>query len=353
MTLSHRRLLRPTAADGALVSGEVLSPAIAQDRATIIHDFSFAAHAPAFDRHIRDSIRGLDDLHSDCIAFSRYFVQSGTTVVDIGCSTGSLLRTIRDANEPSRPFVEYVGIDLKPEYDIHWRARQAGNVRFEVRDAQSFMFENASLAYSTFTMQFIPERDRSSLLRRINDGLVEGGALIIAEKVFANGAWSHDMLRSVYYDFKRQSFSDEQIHDKERSLRGQMNLWDEARWEDALSEAGFEFQRFWQNHLFVAWVARKGTPRRPAGIVPFRQGIERLNDRGLVTSPGTMTIRPSSEIIFIQDPALVPLLAARKRIERPNDRGLVTNPGTSEIIFIQDPALVPLLAARKRRRRRG
>jgi tRNA (cmo5U34)-methyltransferase len=317
MTLSHRGLLRPAGADHALsAAAEVPSPAVAQNEAAI-RDFSFAAHAPDFDQHIRDSIRGLDHLRSDCVAYSRYFVQSGTTVVDIGCSTGMLLRRTRDANEPSRPFVEYVGIDMKPEYDVHWRELRTNNVRFEVRDARSFTFEDASLVYSSFTMQFIQERDRVSLLQRIHDGLVEGGALIIAEKVFANDAWSHDMMRSVYYDHKRRSgFSAEQIHDKERSLRGQMNLWDEARWEDALSEAGFEFQRFWQNHLFIAWVARKGTPRRPAGIVPFRQRIERPNDRGLVTNPGTMTIRPSREIIFIQDPDLVPLLAARKRRRR-------------------------------------
>jgi tRNA (cmo5U34)-methyltransferase len=314
MTLSHRRLLRPAPVDGALPApSEVPSPAIAQNKTVIVRDFSFPEHAGVFDQHIRDSIRGLDNLRDDCVALSRYFVQSGTTVVDIGCSTGSLLRTIRDANEPSRPLVEYFGIDMKPEYEIHWRARRADNVRFEVRDARSFVFENASLACSTFTMQFIPERDRSRLLRRMHDGLVEGGALFVAEKILANGAWSHDMLRSVYYDHKRLSFSAEDILDKERSLRGQMNLWSEARWEDALSEAGFEFQRFWQNHLFVAWVARKGTPRRSAGIIPFRRRIERPNDRSLVTNPGMATIHPGREIIFIQDRALDPLPAARKR----------------------------------------
>jgi tRNA (cmo5U34)-methyltransferase len=295
----------------------VLSPAIAQNKAAmtmIVHDFPFNDYARGdFDQHIRDSIRGLDDLRADCVAISRYFVQSGTTVIDIGCSTGTLLRSIRDANEPSRPFVNYLGIDTEPAFDEHWRERCAGNVRFEVRDARSFVFENVSFAYSTFTMQFVPERHRLSLLRRIHDGLVEGGAMIIAEKVLANGTRSHDMLRSIYYDFKRRTFSAEEILDKEQRLRGQMNLWHEARWEDAFHEAGFRpegVQRFWQNHLFVAWWARKGTPRRPAGIVPFRQGIERPNDRGLVTNPGTMTIHlrryNRSEIIFIQDPALNP-----------------------------------------------
>jgi hypothetical protein len=100
-------------------------------------------------------------------------------------------------------------------------------------------------------------------------GLNEGGVLIIAEKVHANSARFHDMLRSIYYDFKRRSFTAEQILNKERSLRGQMILWDKARWEDALYEAGFQLEGyFWQNHLFIAWVVSKGTPRRTMCIVP-------------------------------------------------------------------------------------
>jgi tRNA (cmo5U34)-methyltransferase len=210
MILSHRGLLRPAGADRALSAAAEAA----------ISDFPFAKyakHADDFDQHIRNSIRGVDDLRDDCVDFSRYFVQSGTTVVDIGCSAGTLLRRTRDALEPSRPRVTYVGIDVEPYDD--WHSRRASNVRFEVRDAQSFVFENVSLAYSTFTMQFIPERDRSSLLRRMHDGLVEGGALIIAEKILAKDARSHDMLRSVYYGFKRRNFADEDIFDKEQSLR--------------------------------------------------------------------------------------------------------------------------------------
>jgi tRNA (cmo5U34)-methyltransferase len=267
MTLSHRRLLRPAAADGALVSGEVLSPAIAQDKAamtTIVRDFSFAAHAPDFDQHIRDSIPGYERLRDDlCIGFSRHFVQSGTTVVDVGCSTGALLCAMRDANQVARPSVRYVGIDAEPIFGEHWRQRRTHNLRFRVCDARSFTFENVSLACSIFTLQFIPERERLRLLRRLYDGLNEGGALIIAEKVFAKSAYFQDILTFNYYDFKLRSFSADQILDKQRSLRGQMISWDEARWENALRGVGFQVQRFWQDGLFVAWLAVKSTPRAP------------------------------------------------------------------------------------------
>jgi hypothetical protein len=137
-------------------------------------------------------------------------------------------------------------------------------------------------------------------------GLNEGGALIFAEKVLASSAYFQNILTFNYYDFKLLSFSAEEILDKERSLRGQMISWDEARWKNTLRGIGFQVQRFWQDGPFVAWLAVKSTSRRSTGIVPFRQRIERPNDRDLVTNPG-------NEIIFLQDPALDPRLATRKR----------------------------------------
>lgn len=47
-------------------------------------DFSFAAYADQFDRHITRSIRGYDNLREDCVALSRYFIQKNSTVLDIG-----------------------------------------------------------------------------------------------------------------------------------------------------------------------------------------------------------------------------------------------------------------------------
>jgi tRNA (cmo5U34)-methyltransferase len=240
-------------------------------------EFSFAAHARDFDRHIRDSIPGRTDLDDMCVRLSQRFVQNDTTVVDIGCSTGALLRSIRDASQDRRRSVSYLGIDVESGFSEHWRARRARNVRFRICDARSFDgYENLSLACSLFTLQFIPERDRLSLLRRVCDGLIEGGALIIAEKVLANSAYFQDALTFDYYDFKRQSFSAQEILDKERSLRGQMVLWDEARLRGALRDAGFQLvvQDFWRSYFFVAMVATKGTPRPAANVTTIGIGNE-------------------------------------------------------------------------------
>ncbi len=227
-------------------------------------DFSFAAHADAFDDHIRQSIPGLDVLRSMVVNLSRHFVQPGTTVLDIGCSTGSVLGAVRDANQASQPTANYVGIDIEGQFVRHWRDRATTNLRFEVADARTFSgMQNMSLAISLFTLQFVPEGDRLALLRRVHDGLVDGGALVVAEKVLAPTARAQNLFLGPYYDFKRRSFSEGEILDKEQALRGPMHTWYERELIEALRAAGFDgggIYRFWQSYYFIGWVAVK-SPR--------------------------------------------------------------------------------------------
>ena len=61
--------------------------------------FSFSAVAKNFDNHINRSIRGYNDLWNDVISMSKYFVENKTNVVDIGCSTGSLLSEMHKKNK--------------------------------------------------------------------------------------------------------------------------------------------------------------------------------------------------------------------------------------------------------------
>ncbi len=228
-----------------------------------IHDFSFAEHALEFDEHIGASIPGYDQLCWWTEKLSRRFVQNGTKVVDIGCATGALMKNIRDTNQCSRPSVEYLGIDIERDFEQHWRNRRQENLQFEVRDVLAFDgLENMSLAMSVFTLQFIPERHKMGLLQRVYDGLVEGGALMIAEKTLAADSTLQELITFAYYDYKRQTFTAEQVLDKERRLRGLMTPWTRARMVEALCSVGFQPQNvesFWQEGPFIAFVAQKRT----------------------------------------------------------------------------------------------
>jgi tRNA (cmo5U34)-methyltransferase len=222
-------------------------------------DFSFKKMAPAFRKHIEASIPGYrSQLIPDCVEKSVQFVQPGTNVFDVGCSTGHLLARVRRVTNKARPGVKYIGIDQEPDFAMYWNRLTRRNLSFEVRNALRYDFAEASLIYSLFTLQFVPPKDKLNLLRRMFDGLVEGAALIIAEKTLAETARLQAAMHSGYYEYKRSRFTAEEILEKERSLRGFMTLWTEAELRAALSESGFrEMSAIWRESSFVAYLALK------------------------------------------------------------------------------------------------
>lgn len=224
-------------------------------------DFSFGAMAPEFDDHISQSIRGYQHLRNDCVGLSQHFIQPDSKVLDIGCSSGEFLRSVRDYNQRRYSSTEYVGLDIENNFQDQWQQRKAENITFRKGDIRDYAgYENLSVVFSLFTLQFILERDRLPLVKRIYDGLNDGGALILSEKVHAKNAKIQDMLTFLYYDFKRNSFSPDEILNKEKSIRDQMHLWSEYKIFEMLRSAGFasnNLQLFWRNHLFIGVLAWK------------------------------------------------------------------------------------------------
>jgi len=224
--------------------------------------FSFAGFAEDFESHIHKSIRGYGDLRADCIGLSQYFVDDETTVLDIGCSTGQFLNQVRSSNETGAPNAAYIGIDVEESFQKHWDIYRADNLEFIVSDVRKFDgFENLSFVTSLFSLQFIPEKDRRSIMQKIYAGLVDGGALVVAEKTLSQSSKIQDMMTFMYYDFKSQHFSEAELLRKEQSLRDKMKLWSEGQIVEMLVKAGFQSQNiqpFWRNHLFVGMLAVKG-----------------------------------------------------------------------------------------------
>jgi tRNA (cmo5U34)-methyltransferase len=222
-------------------------------------DFSFGRMALAFRRHIETSIPGYKSrLIPDCVHQSVRFVQPGTNVYDVGCTTGHLLARVRRVNK-ARPNVSYIGIDIEPDFCMYWDRHAGANLSFELRDARGYEFKDASIIFSLFTVQFVRPADKPALLDRLHAGLVEGGALIIAEKTLAETPRLQETLNSHYLDYKRGAgFTAEQILDKDLALHGQMTTWTETELRAALHQAGFrELTAFWRGLFFVGYLALK------------------------------------------------------------------------------------------------
>jgi len=96
------------------------------------------------------------------------------------------------------------------------------NLAYENIDARLYPFSNASLVTSIFTLQFMPPKDRARTIKSIYDGLNDGGAFIFSEKGFSCNPKIQDMMTFMYYDYKRQHFTDKEILDKEVQLRHMM-----------------------------------------------------------------------------------------------------------------------------------
>ena len=225
-------------------------------------DFTFAHRDEGFDNHIDQSIRHYSTLHDDVVKMSKYFVEDFTNVYDIGCSTGKTLAHMIEQNRSFAPAVNYIGIEHAEGFreDMLDRMMQYEiddlDLRFE--DIRESDMHNASLITSIFTLQFMPRKDRQETLNRIYDALNPGGAFIFAEKTYSCSPKVQDILTFMFYDHKRESFSAEDIMNKEQTLRNMLkpNTWSELN--EMLQEAGFEsVQTFWQNHLFVGAIAIK------------------------------------------------------------------------------------------------
>ena len=137
-------------------------------------DFTFAHREEGFDEHIDKSIRGYQDLLSDVVSLSRYFVESHTNVYDIGCSTGKLTEALIRKNSDIED-INYYGIEVADGFvsDMEIRGKTLNlefpksKTSFLHEDIRSTSIDNASLITSIFTLQFMPIKDRSTIIKKI------------------------------------------------------------------------------------------------------------------------------------------------------------------------------------------
>jgi tRNA (cmo5U34)-methyltransferase len=230
------------------------------------YDFTFAHRDEGFDNHIEKSIRGYTHLHDDVVNLSRYYVEDWTNVVDIGSSTGKTIEAMAIQNESIAKCATYIGVevatgfknDMEKRFSVLQQRFPDTFFEFEFDDIRTYSFCNCSLVTSLFTLQFMPPKDRENVIQNIYDGLNDGGAFIFAEKTVADTGRFQDMFTFTYYDYKRKSFTEKDIMDKEVTLRNMLkpNTWNELT--DMLYSAGFKnVQPFWRNFLFVGAIATK------------------------------------------------------------------------------------------------
>ena len=221
--------------------------------------FTFATSEEGFDNHIEKSVRGYTNLWNDVLSLSKYFVEDYTHVVDLGCSTGKLLKAMIEQNRYHIPQAQYVGIEIEEDFFKDYRKdeEEFGHLKYFKGDVREYDFQNCSLVTSIFTLQFMKPKDREETIKKIYNGLNHGGAFIFSEKTFSCDPRVQDMMTFMYYDYKRKNFTDTEILDKEVQLRHMMKPNTKTELFKMCMDAGFELHTFWQNFNFIGIIALK------------------------------------------------------------------------------------------------
>ena len=203
--------------------------------------WSFGGSVPeTFDSHVGRSVPQYRQGHEIVVALSDFFIRSGSTVYELGCSTGELTRQIAQANSDRN--VSIIGLEIEPAMVEAAKQKTSDLPRVQIKEADilNVELEPADLIVSYYTIQFVQPAVRQLLFDKIYNSLNWGGGFLLFEKVRASDARFQDMMSSLYVDFKlQQGFTEQEIVNKSRSLKGVLEPFSSQGNIDLMRRAGF------------------------------------------------------------------------------------------------------------------
>lgn len=165
------------------------------------------------------------------------FYKPGTTVYDLGCSTGETFKTLSDLTKEK---IKMIGIDYsKPMIEkAKEKCKNIKNTHFIYDDVQNIKYNNASVIVLNYLLQFMSIPKRIELLKIIKNSLTPDGAVIIFEKIVSKN-FKNDFI-NIHELFKeQQGYSKMEIKQKREALE---NVLIPLTYEDnkkIIQEAGF------------------------------------------------------------------------------------------------------------------
>lgn len=190
-------------------------------------DFEFdASVVDVFPDMINRSVPGYATIVKMIGLLAERFVQVNTRCYDLGCSLGA--STLAMSHNIQVDGVEVVAIDNSQamlsqfENILSNDAEQNPNapvVTPILGDIAECDIKNASMVVLNFTLQFVPLEQRNAIIQRAYDGLVEGGVLVLSEKVRFEHNDMDELFIDLHHNFKRsQGYSELEVANKRTAL---------------------------------------------------------------------------------------------------------------------------------------
>ena len=227
-----------------------------------INRWSFNSEvATVFDSHVRKSVPYYDIFHNTIANISDWFLSDGSKVLDIGTSSGELIKNL--AKRHTNKVINYIGVDTsKYMCEVAMKnLSHLNNVIIHNKNALEVVSDinECSMITSILTLQFIPYKDRLGLIKNIYSALDKGGAFIVVEKVLSEDSNIDKMFLDLYHDYKfDQGLNESEIFHKARAIRGVMSPTTYNDNLDMLYKCGFnKVDVFFKWCNFVGYIAIK------------------------------------------------------------------------------------------------
>ncbi|MBU1657918.1 carboxy-S-adenosyl-L-methionine synthase CmoA [bacterium] len=175
--------------------------------------------AAVFDDMLQRSV----PFYSESQKITEYFalkkLEEGSLMYDLGCSTASLLISIK---RKLKTDATLIGLDNSQA--MLERARKkceafGADVKVEYADILEYNYRAADVFVSNYTLQFIRPLVREKLVKKISNALKKEGVFIFSEKVISHHSKLNKDLIECYYDFKKtQGYSEYEIMQKREAL---------------------------------------------------------------------------------------------------------------------------------------
>jgi tRNA (cmo5U34)-methyltransferase len=217
------------------------------------------AVASVFDDMLSRSVPFYDEVRKLVISLILSEQRTGLKVLDLGSSTAKFLLDLH-----SKMDTDMLLKGLDNSQAMLDRAEQkcqafGAKIDLELADMLSYEYKNEDIIVANYTLQFIRPMQRLELVKKLYEGLNEGGIFIFSEKVVFNDKKLDKELIDIYYGYKKtQGYSEYEIAQKREALENVLIPFTIKENIQMCREAGFKnidtiFQ--WSN--FVTFVAKK------------------------------------------------------------------------------------------------
>lgn len=176
-----------------------------------------------FDNMIRRSIPSYDTMLYIICLLSKIFIKSKTVIYDLGCSIGTLSYYICKNIKIEKGY-KIIAVDKSKSMINFCRKKlffynKNNLVEIIEDDACNINIKNASIVILNFTLQFIEQKNKFFLLKKIYQGINPGGLLIISEKVSFSDIKINKLFINAHHNFKQlNGYSLIEIEQKKKIL---------------------------------------------------------------------------------------------------------------------------------------